>query len=173
MHHAHILQGAEIYSEAPICHNLVNLFFDQSEGLMQQASSFTYVKYEEQLTSCLFSLEWIGGRFSRLLAAPFTLPRPEQADSIDWKLYWPEENVARRILDRLMRISDDIADDFEPKLREQLWASLKREVSISLNLIIRKGELWRIGWLLERFRPKHALMILKRLVHAPRKIMKR
>jgi hypothetical protein len=163
MHHAHVLQGVEIYSGAPICYNLGNCIHDPTEGLMQQATNFTYVKVSDQLSSCVFSLTWQNGKFAQLLAAPFVLPDPAMWDRNSFALAWADRTRAENILARLGRISEDLKGDFFPKAEQQLFENRRREISANLNLILRRGQLWRIRYLLRRFRLRHAISLFVHL----------
>jgi len=174
MHHAHLLQGVEVHEGVPVCYNLGNLIFDPGEGLKQKARSFTHVKYEEQLTTCVFRLEFCDGRFRRLLAAPVVLPDPARRDPEDFALRWAPPDVAKRILDRLGRISDDLAGDFSEKLNRQLWANRSREIRINLDLIIRHREFWRLGYLAGRIlHGRRLLWLVQRALGLLRNVFRR
>ncbi|MCK4788979.1 MAG: CapA family protein [Desulfobacteraceae bacterium] len=156
MHHAHVLQGVEIFCGVPICYSLGNLIFDPTEGEYQEkASNFTYVKYEEQVSSCIFGLTWQDNKFKCLHAAPFVLPEPHQLEKRSVGLTWPSGPVAERILTRLNCISKDLKGDFSQKLAQQLQAIWKREISINANLILKQHEFWRILYLIKQVRWKH------------------
>ena len=157
MHHAHILQGVEIYNGAPICYGLGNTLFDPTEGKQQRAKNFSYYKYQEYLTSCVFNFIWEKDKFVGLLAAPFCLPEPEHIYSEEFRIHWPDKKTSKQILERLCRISDDLKGDFSKKLNIQLNVVWKRELSINLCLIFRYGEVWRIWYLLRSVRPRHII----------------
>ncbi len=155
MHHAHVLQGVEVYKGRPICYNLGNCLFDPTEGWFQQSRRFRHVKYEEQITSCLFSLTWQGAGFSRIVAVPIVLPRPEDCDQDVFHIGWAPETMAERILDRLGRISDDLSSDFSAKLTDQLWTIRSWAIRLNLSLAFERGQLWRVWSLLKMIRLRH------------------
>jgi len=165
MHHAHILQGVEIYSQAPICYSLGNCIFDPTEGLHQKSSNFKHVKYREQVNSCVFSLMWQDKKFKCLHAAPFVLPDPLQIEKRSFRLAWPSGPESKRILTRLAQISEDLRGDFSKKLAQQLQAHRKREISISVNLILKHHQYWRIWYMLKQVRWKHILALMGMVVN--------
>lgn len=162
MHHAHILQGVEIYSGVPICYGLGNCVFDPTEGEFQESSNFEHVKYQDQLSSCIFRLTWCDGAFTRLQVAPFVLGDPENTASL--ALTWPSTTEAERILTRLGRISEDLKGDFSDKLGEQLHMMRRREIAIISNLVLRHRQYWRIWRLLRQLRARHIRALLGMLV---------
>jgi poly-gamma-glutamate capsule biosynthesis protein CapA/YwtB (metallophosphatase superfamily) len=164
MHHAHIMQGVEFYSGKPICYNLGNFLFDPNEGLLQQSSNFTPFKYEEQFTGCVFSLTWNDNKFIRLMVAPIVLPRPEQLNTEKFALTWATKDRAEIILYRLARISEDLNGDFSSKTQQQLSELWRWAIGISLNLIFRHHEYWRILDILKRIRTKHFILAGKSLL---------
>ncbi len=160
MHHAHILQGAEIYKGVPICYNLGNCIFDPDEGEFQKAKSFRHTKYEDQVTGCVFCLEFQGREFHRLLAVPFELPRKDCPDGQDREgLVWACPAEAQRILSRLQRISDDLTGDFEPLYTQQISEVRRQALRLHLSLIFRGGQVGRIGYLLREVRWAHMAII--------------
>jgi hypothetical protein len=165
MHHAHIMQGVEIYSGKPICYNLGNFLFDPNEGLLQQSSNFTPFKYEEQLTGCVFSLTWNDNKFIRLMVAPIALPRPDQFTTEKFELDWAAKDRAEIILKRLSRISEDLKEDFSSKTQQQLNELYRWVFGISLNLIIRHHQYWRVLDILKRIRAKHFILLGKLLLN--------
>lgn len=171
MHHAHIVQPIEIYKGAPICYGLGNCIFDITEGNYQKARNFSYYKYFENQTSALFYFTWQKNKCVSLSVIPFCLPEPEDLYQSSYRLSWPQEPVAQQILHRIKQISEDVKEDFTPKLQTQLQIIWKREVSINLCLILCHGELWRIWFLLRSVRPRHFIamfqVLYKRLLGRP------
>lgn len=163
MHHAHILQGVEVYAGTPICYSLGNCIFDPDEGLLQRASTYTPIRYPEQLTTCVFSLAWSAGRFSRVLAAPVQLPSPREKETDHYRLAWATPESGRTILDRLRKVSDDLSSDFAQELNRQLWAVRTWGLHLHLHLVLRRGEIWRLGYLARRFRFRHLRSLLRTL----------
>lgn len=159
MHHAHIVQGAEIYSQIPICYSLGNCIFDPTEGLLGISRKFRHIRYREQITSCIFSLTWYGDQFSSLHAAPFVLPDPLKPDDRNFVLAWPSIPTAEQILGRLKRISEDLNDDFSKKLEPQLQDIRKHSISVTINLILEHHEYWRLWYCFRQIRWKHVKML--------------
>jgi hypothetical protein len=145
MHHAHVQQGVEIVSGSPICYNLGNCIFDPDVGISQQASNFTRLRYEEQMTGAMFCFTWRGKSFANLRVVPYGLPPPDATGRPHPGLGWLTNGKAEAAMARLARISDDLAGDFSPKLAEQLWALRRREIAVNLDLIFRQGQFRRIS----------------------------
>lgn len=162
MHHAHVLQGVELYKGVPICYNLGNCLFDPDEGLMQQASNFTHVKYEHQMTGAIFKFTWSSDKFKELLIVPIHLPSENVGK--EFRIEKAKDECAQRVLYRLDQISEDLTTDFTGKLQAQLRANLKREIKINLNLALKRGQLWRLWYLFRQIKPRHFKLLLGKLL---------
>jgi hypothetical protein len=151
MHHSHNLQGLEVYQGSPICYNMGNLVFDPDEGELQKSRKFYHIMLEEQLTTCLFSLEWTcEGEFLGLTAIPLAIPRRTGTHREPFELYWPDRDRAMGILERLQRISIGLEENYFPILNKQLAAIRGRELRVSVDLIFRHGQIGRAWKLFTR-----------------------
>lgn len=169
MHHAHVLQGVEIYAGAPICYNLGNFLFDPDEGLLQKAGNFSHLRYERQVTGGVFSLAWRGGGFARLLVAPIRLPRGGRPDDQDWAICWAHGDHGRGVTEHLRDISVALQGDFSDLLEQQSWEIRRRDLALNLHLILKRREFWRIWYVLKRVRLSHCRAFCRKLLGVGRR----
>lgn len=174
MHHAHILQGVEIYCGAPICYSLGNFIFDHKEGEYQEkATNFTYVKCKEMTTGGIFSMRWRGTKLSHMVVAPIMQSQQEKVGENELCVTWASPEVANDILTRLNRISDDLNTDFSEKLLRQLSTMRCREIAIIFNIAFRHHEYWRLWNLAKSIRARHFLAFGKNLLPAIFRLFKK
>lgn len=153
MHHAHMLQGVEL---APgggvVCYNLGNCLFDWQEGAVDSR-----MLTAEQRQSAAFVFDFDADGLATAAALPFVID-----DDLD--LVWARGESGEAILDRLERISDDLAGDWIPKFQRQRG---ERNTGLGLKTLgahLKRGELRALARLLTRARPRHLSMIGRWLV---------
>jgi len=153
MHHAHVLQGVQASPQGVICHNLGNFLLDWREGNVPPD-----VAIEQQTQGAVFLFELGGGGVCLAAALPTYL-------DTHFRVRWARGPRGQAILERLARISRDLAGDYRPLFARQRAA---RNTGLTLKVLafhLRRGN-WPFVWAqLRRTRPKHLGMLARWLIH--------
>jgi hypothetical protein len=161
MHHAHVLQGVEVLNRSMCCYNLGNFVFDWQEGHVQN-----YIMVPEQNESAVF--HFILDRHGVAQASAL----PVWSDD-DFEVHWARGKRGVEILNRLVRISRDLEQNFVPAYKRQ---RAERNTAGILKVIwfhLQHGN-WVYVWeSLRKARPEHIGMIIRWLSGMLKGLVKR
>jgi hypothetical protein len=149
MHHAHVLQGVEVSERSMCCYNLGNLVFDWQEGHV-----LNDIMLREQNESAVFHFILDRQGVAKASALPIW-----SDDSC--KVRWASGKRGVEILNRLVKISRDLEENFIPAYKRQ---RAERNTTGILKVIwfhLRHGNWMHIWESLRRVRPEHLGMIMR------------
>lgn len=150
MHHPHVLQGVEVTPEGGvICYSLGNFLLDWQEGNVRVDTMV-----QEQQRGAVFHFELDRQGVSGLTVIPTVIESRSRAR-------WARGDEGRQILERLGRISNDLAGPYLPMFERQ---RAERNTGLTLATLWKAARAGRVGetlGLLARARPKHILMVAR------------
>jgi hypothetical protein len=160
MHHAHVLQGVEVFQRSVTCYNLGNFVFDCNEGNVQNS-----IMVREQNESAVFHFVLDRHGVAKACAIPIWIDD-------DCRVHWATGMRGVEILKRLARISGDLEENFVPAYKRQ---RAERNTTAIFKVIwfhFRNGN-WAYVWeSLGKTRPEHIGMIVRWLSGALRRLAK-
>jgi hypothetical protein len=160
MHHAHVLQSIQVTQQRSVCcYNLGNFLFDYQEGNVQNP-----IMVREQNEGAVFHFVLDRNGVAQASALPIWTDD-------HCRVRWASGNRGVEILNRLLRISRDLEQDFVPAYKRQRAERNTSGISKVIWFHLQHGN-WRYVWeSLRKARPEHIGMIgrwlfavLKRLV---------
>jgi poly-gamma-glutamate synthesis protein (capsule biosynthesis protein) len=150
MHHAHILQGVQVTSQARVCcYNLGNFLYSWEEGNVQ-----TPVMLREQNEGAIFVFDMDSQGIAAAAALPTWIDE-------SCRVCWATGERGRQILHRLERISRDLEGNFAPVFeRQRTW----RNTQVILKVLAFYA--WHGNWkyvmdALRRTRLEHLKMLVR------------
>ena len=153
MHHAHVLQGAQVTSPGRVCcYNLGNFLYDWEEGNVQ-----TPVMLREQNEGAVFLFHLDRQGIAVAMAFPTWIDE-------GCRVRWAAGERGHQILQRLTRISRDLEKDFTLAFEHQ---RASRNTAAILKVLA--FHVWRGNWRyiidsLRRARPEHFKMLARWLI---------
>jgi hypothetical protein len=149
MHHAHVLQGVQVTeSGAVICYNLGNCLIDWQEGNVRGD-----VVPDLQVESAVFVFDLDAQGVCFAAALPITI-------GDDFHVLPATFEHGQRILDRLSRISHDLAGDFAPLFAAQRSERNTGHILKVMAHHLRRGNIGILWQVAREVRPRHAAMIV-------------
>jgi poly-gamma-glutamate capsule biosynthesis protein CapA/YwtB (metallophosphatase superfamily) len=149
MHHPHVLQGVETTSAGQVlCHSLGNFLFDWKEGLITN-----HVMVREQNEGAVFVFDLDRSGVCRAAAVP---TRTDARCCVRWAV----GAEGRAILDRLVRISRDLAGDYAPAFWRQRGERNTKHVLRMLRYYLAHGEWRSVRRMFTKVRGQHLRMLV-------------
>lgn len=149
MHHAHVLQSIEVNDDGKICcYNLGNFLFDTKEGNVEIP-----VMAKEQTESAVFVFDIDQGG----ICQAFVLPTYFNDDFI---IHWATGDRGVEILNRLIRVSNDIKFDYSELFNKQRAQRNAMPLIKVMGFHIKKGNWKFVFSQLPHLRLKHIKMLI-------------
>lgn len=161
MHHAHVLQGVQATEQGKmVCYNLGNFLLDREEGNVKAD-----VMAREQNEGAIFLFDLDKHGVCTAAALPTWIDESEHVN-------WAVGARGAEILDRLVRISQDLDGDYSSLFWRQ---RSERNVGFTLKTVyfhIRQGNFKIVKDILSRIRPGHLSMVYQWLGSALSTVLK-
>jgi hypothetical protein len=149
MHHAHVLQGVELFNRSVCCYNLGNFVFDCEEGHVQNS-----IMVREQKESAVFY--FVLDRRGVAKASAFPIWTDDGC-----RVHWANGKRGAEILSRLTKISHGLKDNFIPLYKRQRAERNTPAIFKVIWLHFRHGN-WSDVWeSLKKARPEHVGMLVR------------
>jgi hypothetical protein len=160
MHHAHVLQSIQVTLQSVCCYNLGNFLFDWQEGHVQNS-----IMVREQNEGAVFHFILDGSGVAQASALPIWTDE-------NCRVHWANGNRGVEILNRLVRISRDLEQNFVPAYKRQRAERNTTGISKVIWFHIQHGN-WAFVWeSLRKVRPEHIGMIGRWLVGMLKRLAK-